>query len=113
MVPSPYPFNLAAYVAIEKIVLFSYLRLGLSSLVQSEFSHPKRGYGIFMQACSQNSPQLSGEAPAQHKQFRALRQIQSSQSNFFKVLEIPSSSFGQSVLDLDHFKAYFDNFLDF
>lgn len=59
------------------------------------------------------SSQLSAEAPAQHTQFRSLRQIQSSQTKFFKVLEIPSSSFGQSVLDLDHFKAYFANFLDF
>lgn len=59
------------------------------------------------------SSQLSGEAPAQHTQFRSLKHIQSSQTKFFKVLEIPSSSFGRFLLDLDNFKTYFDNFLDF
>lgn len=113
---SPYPFNLAAYVVTEKIVFFSYLRLGSSSLVRWEFSNSKRGYGIFMQACSQNSPclfckvhsslvkhQLNTHSLDLSGKSKVHRQC-------FSVLEIPSSSFGWFVLDLDHFKAYLANF---
>lgn len=51
-------FQLSCTSSNREKVFFSHLRLGLSSLVQWIFSHPKRGYGIFMQACRQNSPHL-------------------------------------------------------